>query len=280
MVALVLLGVMAWLAFSLLAAWALTHRTRPPFPEVPPAGFSGLRLHSQDGQELGAWYQPGGGDLAVILLHHHHTCRTAMLGRVPPYQALGASLLLVSMRAHGDSSGTFDDVGWSARKDVLSAVTWMHQQGHHRLILDGNSLGAVASIFAAQEVGDQVGGYILECPYIDLLTAVDNRTHLFLPGPLARVATLGLTLTAPAFLDAPQISPLQHMRDIPEKAPILMMAGALDRYSPPEQVAALAEQVPTHCRLVVFPQGGHADLRRDDTPLYDGLVQQFCRDLP
>ena len=79
-------------------------------------------------------------------------------------------------RAHGDSTGEFDDAGYGARRDVCAAVEFLERRRPGRpVIVDGNSLGSAAAIFAAGELGHRVAAYILECPYQDLKIAVWNR---------------------------------------------------------------------------------------------------------
>ena len=88
----------------------------------------------------------------------------------------GCSVLMISHRAHGDSTGEFDDAGYSARRDVYAAVEFLEQRRPGRpVIVDGNSLGSAAAIFAAGELGHRVAAYILESPYQDLKIAVWNR---------------------------------------------------------------------------------------------------------
>src|SRR5207245_6234762 len=100
--------------------------------------------------------------------------------------------------AHGDSSGTYNDLGYSARHDVLAAVAYLEQRRPGRpIIIQGTSLGAAAAIYAASDLGDRISGYILECPYRDVRTAVRNRTTAYLPFLVDRLAYAGLTLAGP-----------------------------------------------------------------------------------
>ncbi len=56
------------------------------------------------------------------------------------------------------------------------------------VIVFGTSLGSAAAIFAAHDLDHQVAGYILECPYKDIWSAVQNRTAIFLPLGLSQIA--------------------------------------------------------------------------------------------
>lgn len=276
-----LLGTVGWLLLCAFAAFLLTHRLGSPYAEPAPGGYSDQRLQARDGLQLGAWYQEGESGDAVLILHGDEKSRRQMLPHAPPYQELGASLLLLSMRAHGDSDGRLNDFGWSARQDVLTAVDFLEKKGHQRIFIDGVSMGAAAAVFASKELGDRVDGYILECLYLDLDSAVDRRMHMFLPPGLSSLASWGLEFVSPVcFPDYHKISPRAHMADIPDNVPVLVLGGELDPYVPVTQLESLAAEIPAHSRLVVFPKAGHNELREADQTTYDRLVRDFCQKPP
>ena len=70
----------------------------------------------------------------------------------------------------------------AARRDVYAAVEFLERRHPGRpVIVDGNSMGAAAAIFAAGDLGHRVAAYILESPYQDLKVAVWNRIDNWLP---------------------------------------------------------------------------------------------------
>lgn len=83
--------------------------------------------------------------------------------------AIGMGLLAIaypvrpiSLRAHGDSEGSRNDMGWSARLDIQAAV--LHAptvRSDLPAFVYGSSLGAGAALFAAESTGSRVDGYIL-----------------------------------------------------------------------------------------------------------------------
>ena len=63
------------------------------------------------------------------------------------------TVLAVTLRAHGDSTGEANDFGWSSRHDVAAGVKFLQQQCPGQPVyVVGRSLGAAAAIFAAQEL--------------------------------------------------------------------------------------------------------------------------------
>lgn len=277
-VGLLTVGVCLWLVASLAVAWRLTRRSHPRFDEPAPVGWEGLRLTTSDGQDIGAWIRPrpkGGRHVAVLMLHGNGASRTSSITRVGPYE--DCALMLISLRAHGDSSGERNDVGYSARWDVVEAVKELRQRAPDcEIVVQGASLGSAAAVFAMPELGRSVDGYILECPYQDLPTAVSNRMEIYLPWPLDRLAYLGMEATSPLVLpDFRRISPLETISKVPSRTPVLILAGGLDRRARPEEAEALRERIPDQATLIINPKGKHEALQESDPELYRKTLDAF-----
>jgi uncharacterized protein len=271
-----------WLLSSLAVAYALTRRHGPradePLPAISDWKLEDHRLQTSDGQELGAWFAEGNADgPSVLILHGHKAKRSNSLRRGKLLAARGCSVLMITLRAHGDSTGDFDDVGYSARHDVCAAVEFLERRRPGRpVIIDGNSMGSAAAVFAAGELGHRVAGYILESPYQDLKIAVWNRIDLRLPPGLSHMAYGGLRLVAPLFLPyMDEICPAKAIAAIPTDVPVLILAGAADRLARPEEARALHEQVASHGRLVLVPGAGHGDLLGSAPEFYSQSVLEF-----
>jgi alpha-beta hydrolase superfamily lysophospholipase len=268
-----------WLIASYLSVYHLTRRARPPFPEAAPAVSWGriesLRLPTGDGEHLGAWFVAGpGSGPSVLLLHGNGDSRRCCLPLAQFFAANGCSILTISLRAHGDSTGEVNDIGYSARHDVAAAVAYLERRRPGRPVLvQGTSLGAAAAVYAAAGLGTRVSGYVLESPYRDLRTAVRNRVENHVPFPLDRIAYAGLALTGPLVLpELRHMAPVEAIRTIPESVPVLLLAGGRDREARPEEARALYRRVVSHGRLVWFERAGHESYYAHDPALYREAV--------
>ena len=283
LILLVLVLSAGWLAISAGVNYKLTRRKLPPFPEPPPkvawGEFTPEKLTTSDGETLGAWYAEGDGDGPSVLVLHGNggsrrnaLCRAAIFG-----SRIGGSLLLISLRAHGDSTGEVNDIGYSARRDVVAAVEFLRERRPGKpLIGFGVSMGAAAAIFAGEEIGDRVDAYIFESLYQDLTTAVWNRTHAYLPPILDKTAYLGLRITAPLALPNFQsIAPIQFIRAIPDRIPILILSGDEDQLATPAEAQALYNQVKSHARIEMIRGGGHHGLLEANPEHYAELLLDF-----
>ncbi len=274
---------MAWLFLSSIVAYKLTHRrgnlSREVLPSLKWGRIEPVRLRTSDAFEVGAWFVEGRPEAAsVLILHGHKASRGSSLARAELLAARGFAVMMPTLRAHGDSSGDYDDVGYGARHDVVAAVAFLERRRAGRpIVIDGNSMGAAAAVFAARELGHRVCGYILESPYQSLKIAVWNRVNEALPPGLSHLAYLGLRAVAPAFLphlDA--IAPVDAIVAIPGDVPVLILSGADDQLARPDEARALFDRVADHGRLVVFPGAGHGDLLREAPGLYARTVTAFC----
>jgi uncharacterized protein len=276
-------SVLVWLVLSIAVGYGLTRRLGTRVAEsVPTVNWGHVeeqRLKTSDGHEIGAWFVEGRPEAdGVLILHGHKGRRWNSLGRAKFFHSMGYSVLMITLRAHGDSTGDYDDVGYGARNDVLAAVGFLEKRRPSRAVLvDGVSMGAAAAVFAAGELGNRIDGYILESPYRDLKVAVWNRTDNALPPLLSHAAYLGLRLAGLLFLPhLEKISPLEATALIPNDVPVLILSGDADRAARPDEARALYERVKGHGRLVMVPNAGHGDLHEAAPALYKREVMKFC----
>jgi alpha-beta hydrolase superfamily lysophospholipase len=274
--------VAGWLTSSLAVAYRLTVRAKPLYAEPPPqvnwGVFESIRLKTTDGEELGGWFMKGADSRpAVLLLHGNGADRSSCLEQAKLLRETGCSVLLVTMRAHGDSTGRRNDVGYSARFDAIAAVDYLTRVCPGApIVVWGQSLGSAAAVFAAPLLSDQVQGYILECPYSDLRTTVRHRLELYLPPVAREIAHAGLLTAAPLLLpELDQISPLRASADVPAHAHVLILAGGLDRRATPQEATAIRKRLGDRAKLVVFDRAGHLDLFHSDPALYRKSILKF-----
>lgn len=275
--------VVLWMLLCTLVVHSLTRRSRVRSAEPVPPGATQveeLRLTTTDSEEIGAWYVAGNAQLpTVLLIHGNGGQRLACWPQAEMLIQAGYPVMLISCRAHGDSSGHVNDFGFSARHDVIAAIKWLGQQHPgSRIIVWGASLGSAAAIFSAEESNQSICGYILECPYRDLETAVWHRLENNLPPVVSSVTYLGMRTAASVILpQIDHISPVDRIGKIPATIPILILAGGADRRARPEEARALHSRVASHCQLEIIENGDHLQLRRAAPQEYENVVLKFLQ---
>jgi len=276
-----------WLGASFAAALTLTGRASGPRPEPLPADLGPaaeeLRLATRDGEQLGAWYAPSRrpGAAGVVLLHGNGGSRRHRLDPARSFLAEGCAVLLVTLRAHGDSTGERNDFGWSSRLDVIAAVEELERRRPgSRVVVCGASLGAAAAAFAASELGERVHGWILESVYRDLATAARRRVERYLPPGLDWLAYQGLRVAGTLVLPGwSRLSPAEAVTAIPAGVPVLLLTGARYLLSLPADVADVLAHCGGRAELVVIEEAGHGRLWRRDPERYRSAVLGLVRAL-
>lgn len=278
----VAVAVAIWLGASYAVAVNLTRRAQPqrdePAPQLAWGMLEPTRLITSDGQELGAWFVEGRKDCpAVLILHGNGANRGSCLDEAELAASTGCAVLLITLRAHGDSTGETNDFGFSARHDVLAAVDWLHGKCPDRpIVVWGQSLGSAAALFAAETLTNQIAGYILECPYRDLRTATRNRTRRYLPPILDQLAYAGFLVVAPAVIpNFDEISPFHAASKLPAPARVLVLAGSADQRATPAEAKAIADAIGARAELVVFPDADHLALATREPEKYRKVVTDF-----
>jgi alpha-beta hydrolase superfamily lysophospholipase len=238
-----------------------------------------IRLRTSDGEAIGAWLVRGNAAYpCVVVTHGWGESRSRRLPLIEWLSRRGCTVLAITLRTHGDSSGEVNDFGWSARHDVIAAIELLERVFPGRpIVVCGQSLGSAAALFAAGDLGERVNGYFLEQPYKDLATATRCRLETHLPPGLDRLAYSGMRLCAPALLPVAidRVSPMHAAESVPENVPVMIVAGSADAHSRLDDVGAVYDCVKTHGELVVMDGAGHVDLHGFDATALERALGRF-----
>jgi len=276
---------LGWAGSTLAVAWSLTHRAMPRRPEtsftIPGAMRSDLTLTTSDGESLGAWLFPGNADQpCAIVMHGNNGSRSRSRKMIELLARKEWTVLAVTLRAHGDSTGDLNDIGWSARRDVVTAVEFLERTYPGRPIaICGRSMSSAAAIFAAEELGQRVAGYWLEQPYNSLEAAAWRRLQRQLPPIFDIAAFTGMRLWSAAILPVSlsEIAPSRCICNVPAECPLVILSGDADDNLPLEDVQELVAPVRERAKLIVFQGAGHIGMPETDPSLYEGELDSFLK---
>lgn len=111
-----------------------------------------LRITTEDGETLAAWWVPAERPRgALLLLHGNAGSIAGRIDYLPPFHAMGYSVLLVDYRGYGASTGKPSEEG--TYRDARAAWQWLTARGLKpaEIVVAGESLGgAVAAELAAR----------------------------------------------------------------------------------------------------------------------------------
>lgn len=136
-----------------------------------------LTVGEADGVNLSGWYcARGAGTPLVILFHGYSAEKTALIPEAKAFLELGASVLLIDFRGSGDSSEAYTTIGVREADDVAAVVRYAQQHlVHSRIILFGQSMGAVGILRAVDQCGISPDAVIVEAVFDTMLNTVRNR---------------------------------------------------------------------------------------------------------
>ena len=153
------------------------------YPDVP---FDSLRTTSESGISISFWWMPRQKEKGTILLvHGFNMNKSHMLPRAKIYYDLGYNVLLMDLRARGQSGGQIATPGPEIRGDVAAVMQYYTTKlnDYGPLILAGYSHGGRAVVFAAEKNLSMVKAIILESiPYS--LAESFRRTYKTDPPPI------------------------------------------------------------------------------------------------
>ncbi|MFZ5775166.1 MAG: alpha/beta hydrolase [Thermodesulfobacteriota bacterium] len=139
--------------------------------------FTPLRLATDDGITIAAWFIPAAGSPrgAILFCHGNGGNISHRLDSLRIFHALGFATLIFDYRGYGESEGQPSEEGTA--QDARAAYAYLHGQAGfapHQIVLFGRSLGAAVAARLASEV--QSAGLILESAFT---SAPDMAAEMF-----------------------------------------------------------------------------------------------------
>ncbi len=114
-----------------------------------------IQVRSDDGTLLSGRMYPASRRQRpwVVFFHGFGGTWRENLGHARAYAELDFNIMLVDMRAHDESEGSWSGLGWLDRRDVVAWCSWIvARTGQNtQIVLHGQSFGAAAVLMATQE---------------------------------------------------------------------------------------------------------------------------------
>lgn len=188
----------------------------------------------------------------------------------------GHNTLVVTQRAHGESSGNALSFGIRECRDVLDWVDYVNRRfgPDTRIILSGVSMGAATVIMASQfDLPDNVCCILADSPYSSpraIIRKVCGDMHL--PAALAYpFVRLGAILYGG--FDPDSDSPVKAVKKA--QKPILIIHGEDDAFVPCSMSKEIQDANPAMVERHTFPGAGHALSFLKDLDRYRSLMYDF-----
>jgi dipeptidyl aminopeptidase/acylaminoacyl peptidase len=254
-----LVFIVSFVAYVTAARWV--HPARTTIATTPAAvgmTYDDVKLTTEDGLRLAAWYMPSTNRAALIMLHGLGGNRANDLDLARELVDHGYGVLVPDLRAHGDSEGAVCTLGVTEVRDVRAAVRYLQEQPDvdaDRIGVYGASLGGATAIMAGAEI-PELRAVATYASFSSIEWVVRNQFSRLesVPDWLAPLV-VGMG-SWQAGVSASDIAPVRQIRRISPR-PVMIMHGQLDQFFVVENARLLFEAAQQPKELWIDQGVGH-----------------------
>ncbi len=223
--------------------------------------YESFNCNTHDSISISGWFIPNVMETGTILMVHGFDMnKSHMLSRANFFHNQGYSILLIDLRARGESGGLKATTGKLNGQDVEATYNWYQDNYANQfgpITFYGYSHGGRAIIFGANETGSEANIILESTPYI-LANGFERQYHF--PSPMS----------------VQEIELNQALGQLKTKS-LLLLIGDNDTAIIPEEADTLIEQLGTSCSsdLIIFENTKHAIYCDKNMTQYQSTIQLF-----
>jgi uncharacterized protein len=243
--------------------------------EVPHFPFETVRLKTKNELTIEAWYIPvDSARGTVILFHGLGGNKSFMLDQAYEFMYLGFNVMLMELRAHGNSGGNTTTFGVRESEEAKLAYDFIAKKGERNIVMYGFSLGAVVIAEAIYDYNIVPSRIILDAPFGSLKSHLEGRARVlgFPEEPFGLLVTFwsGVERGFNGF----RHNTCKYVKMI--KCPVLLQYGALDNLVTEQETDCIYKNVSSpDKRLVVYEGAAHQPLLNKDPDKWRTEVKNF-----
>jgi pimeloyl-ACP methyl ester carboxylesterase len=275
-IASVLIGVPLFVQRSV-ASYVHPTRTLPSrTPADVGLAYSDVVLHTRDGLHLAAWSVPGSRPDALILIHGIGNNRDSLLPVARALSERGYNLLLLELRAHGQSEGDTSTLGVREVEDVRAALVFLQQQpgvDPQRIGVWGMSLGSSVALMSAAAL-PELQAVAVDSVFASARWLIDHQLGAIIAVP----DWFGPAILAlggwEAGVSPDAIAPVEAARQLGSR-PLLVIQGGQDALFVPENARMVIAAASGPKELWMEPGAAHTGVYQLDPGLYISRLDTF-----
>ena len=244
-------------------------------PIIP---YDTVHLIAADGKKLEAWYMKADSAKGtVILFHGLNSNKGNVLGEAFEFNSFGYNTMLVDMRAHGNSEGIVNTLGYNESEEVKLAFDHISKKGEKNIVLWGMSLGAVIITKAIWQYDLKPQKIILEMPFDRLQDHIRARARISgFPGePFGFFVTFWTGVEHGYWAYGHRTS--RYVKKI--SCPVLLQWGNNDEYVLKKETERIFAAInSTKKQLEIYAGAGHVPLVAANASKWDETVNEFLKE--
>ena len=240
-------------------------------------------IRSRDGLKLHALYlaaeKPA---VKLVILHHGYTSHAVdNATHAKFFNEQGYEVLLLDLRAHGESEGEYVGFGILDRFDTLEWARYGRERFGQdvKIVLHGTSMGGATVLMALglPEIQETVSAVIADCAYTspaDIFASVIQKDYHLPPTPIIKLTSVRSRKAAGYGFD--DYSTLDALRG--NRVPVLFIHGREDKFVPTWMSQKNYDACTSKKRLLMVDNAGHGSSVFENLPLYERTEKEFLAD--
>ena len=248
---------------------------RVPDTEFPHFPYDLVKLAGMGSHQIDAWYMPAESSRGtIIMIHGLGANKSFLLDEAYEFRYLGFNVMMIDLRAHGNSDGNTTTLGVREPAEVKLAYDYIAAKGERNIVLYGVSLGAVVVAKAMYDYHLTSSRIILDMPFENLEKLLEGRARIlgFPEEPFGVLVTFwsGVERGFNGFKHCTT----RYVQKI--TCPVLMQYGALDKLVTRGETDAVFKNISsTDKKLVIYERANHESFLRNDAKLWRKEVTEF-----
>lgn len=240
-------------------------------------------IRARDGIRLHAFYLAAAEpSKKLVILHHGFTSHAAdNATHAKFFHEQGYEVLLLDLRAHGESEGDYVGFGILDRFDTLEWVRCGRKRfgADVKVVLHGTSMGGATALMALglPEIQETVSAVIADCAYTspaDIFSHVIQKDYHLPPAPIIALTSAYSQSAAGYRFDT--CSTLDALKD--NRVPVLFIHGKEDKFVPTWMSEKNFNACSCKKRLLLVDKAGHGFSALENPSLYEQAEKEFLAD--
>jgi alpha-beta hydrolase superfamily lysophospholipase len=241
-------------------------------PVIP---YDTVNLTTAGGLKLEAWYMKADSAKGtVILFHGLNSNKGNILSEAFAFNSFGYNTMLVDIRAHGNSDGVVNTLGYKESEEVKLAYDFVKASGEKNIVLWGMSLGAVIITKSVWQYELKPQKIILELPFDRLQDHIRARARISgFPGEPFGFFVTFWTGTEQGYWGYGHKTS-RYVKKI--DCPVLLQWGSADEYVLKPEIEKIFSAIKTnHKKMEIYDGAGHGPLLPGHELQWEKAVTDF-----